>query len=86
MSDIIVRDVAVTKTGQALPLIAKNQAVSFRASFPAVKHLLVGWPAPRRPNRNRPANATDPQLGEELEAWEAASDEALRAMEDDLPE
>jgi len=86
MSETIARDVAVTKSGQALPRIEKNQAVSFLASFAAVKHLLIGSPAPRRPNRNRPIHVTDPELREELDAWEAASDEALRALEDDLPE
>jgi len=87
MSETIARDVAVTKTGQAVPRIEKNQAVSFLAPFEAVKHLLADRAAPRRPNRNRPINVViDPELRGEFDAWEAASDEAFRAMEDDLPE
>lgn len=86
MSETIVRGVAVTRTGQALPRIEKNQAVSFLIPFAAVKHLLVGYPAPRRPNRNRPINVADSELRRELDAWETASDEALEIFEDDLPE
>ncbi|MFH1266830.1 MAG: hypothetical protein ABIK89_13965 [Planctomycetota bacterium] len=86
MSETIARDVAVTKSGQAVPRIEKNQAVSFLAPFEVVKHLLADRAAPRRPNRNQPIHVTDPELRGEFDAWEAASDEAFRAMEDDLPE
>ena len=86
MSETVVRDVAVTKPSQAPPRIKKNEAVSFLVPFEAIKHLLVGQRPPRRPNRNRPMHVNDPQLQKELDAWEAASDEALEAMEDDLPE
>lgn len=86
MSNIEVHDVAEKKTGQPLPRIEKNQAVSLLIPFSQVKHLLVGQPAPRRPNRNRPILVDDPQLREEIDAWEALSDEAYQAMEDDLVE
>ncbi len=58
----------------------KASAVSFLASFHKVKHLLVGRPAPKRPNRDRPL-APDVHLREELSAWDAASDEALENLE-----
>ena len=86
MSSTEVRDVADKRTGQPLPRIEKNQAVSLLVPFPVVKHLLVGQPAPRRPNRNRPILVDDPQLREEMDAWEAASDEAFHAAEEDLVE
>jgi hypothetical protein len=86
MSNTEAQNVADKRSGQPLPRIEKNEAVSLLIPFPAVKHLLVGQPAPRRPNRNRPIPADDPQLREELDAWEAASDEAYQAMEDDLVE
>ena len=76
--------VADKRTGQPLPRIEKNQAVSLLVPFPIVKHLLVGRPAPKRPNRNRPIVVDDPQLREELDAWEAASNEALGAAEEGL--
>lgn len=82
MSSTEVRDVADKRTGQPLPRIEKNEAVSLLIPFPVVKHLLVGRPAPRRPNRNRPIVVDDPLLRQELDAWEAASDEALGAAEE----
>jgi hypothetical protein len=86
MSSIEVREVADKRTGQPLPRIEKNQAISLLVPFPVVKHLLVGQPAPRRPNRNRPILIDDPQLREELDAWEAASDEAFQGVEEGLVE
>lgn len=86
MSEAIVQELAIKKSGQAPPRIEKNQAVSYMAPFGAIKSLLEGHPAPRRPNRNRPIHVEDPELRDELGAWEAASDEAFDAMEDSLPE
>lgn len=86
MRETLVRDQAVTRSGQALPRIEKNQAVSFLADFAAVRHLFVGYRPPARPNRNRPMPVVDPQLRDELDAWDAASDEALERLESDLPE
>jgi hypothetical protein len=56
MSEIIVQEVAVKKSGQAPPRIKKNQAVSYLAPFGTIKSLLEGYPAPKRPSRNRPVN------------------------------
>lgn len=86
MSDTEVLDVADKRSGQPLPHIEKNQAVSLLIPFQAVKHLLAGQPAPRRPNRTRPIHEDDQHLREELAAWDAASDEAYQAMEDNLAE
>jgi hypothetical protein len=85
MSDS-VQELAVKKSGQSLPRVAKDQAVSFTMPFDAIKHLLQGYPAPKRPNRTGPVQPDDPELREELEAWEAASDEAFEAAESDSPE
>lgn len=86
MSEAIVQELATKKSGQAPPRIEKDRAVSYLAPFEVVKPLLEGHPAPRRPNRNRPVNLDDPELRDELGAWEAASDEAFETMEDSLPE
>lgn len=86
MSEAIVQELAVKKSGQPPPRIETDQAVSYLAPFEVVRPLLEGYPAPRRPNRNRPVNLEDPQLRDEFRAWEAASDEAFEAMEDRLPE
>ena len=77
---------ATTQPGQALPPIADDCAVSFLAPFESVKHLLSRYPPPGRPNRNRPVHEVDLQLREELDAWEAASDETLDTFENGLPE
>ena len=84
MSSTEVRDVADNRSGQPLPRIEKNQAVSLSFPFPAIKHLLIGQLAPRRPNRTKPIAVDDPQLREELDAWEAASDEAFVVIEERL--
>ncbi len=86
MSNTVVREVAAKRSGQAPPDIERNQAVSFVPAFSAVRELIGGYPAPERPNRNRPAILDDPQLREELDAWDAASDDALRETGADLPE
>ena len=86
MGETIVQDVAATRSGQAIPRIEKNQAVSFLVPFAAVKQLLVGYPAPGRPNRKQPVNVVDPELREELDAWEAASDEAFESLEEERTE
>ncbi len=84
MSSTIVRSIATKRSGQALPRIDKNQAVSLVASFDKVKPLLEGYPPPKRPNRNRPVASDDRQLQCELDAWELASDEALQSLDDSL--
>ena len=86
MSELIVKTTATTLPSEGAPGVARDRAISLCVPFAEVRHLLVKYPPPRRPNRNRPVNLTDPELRRELEAWDAASDEALRAMEDDLPE
>lgn len=86
MSEIVVHVVAKTQPGQLIPKIGANQAVSCLVPFDKVRDLLANSPPPRRPNRNRPLSAIDPVLREELGAWDAASDEALEVLEDNLPE
>ncbi len=87
MSETCVPDQVVTRPSQPIPPIGENQAVAtFLASFAAIKHLLAGYSPPARPKRNRPAVILDPQLREEIEAWEAASDQAFEKLENELPE
>jgi hypothetical protein len=86
MSEVIERTTVTTQPSRGAPQVAEDRAISLLVPFAEVKHLLASYPPPRRPNRNRPVNLPDPELRRELEAWEAASDEALQAMEDDLPE
>ena len=86
MSDAVVQEFAVTKSDQACPAIEKNQAVSITLPFAIIKRLLSGSPAPGRPSRNRPVPLVDPELRAELDAWEAASDEAFESTEGSLPE
>jgi hypothetical protein len=86
MSEITEQATGITQPSKGAPRVPKDRAISFLVPFAKVKDLLSKYPAPKRPNRNRPVNLTDPELRRELEAWEAASDEALQAMEDDLPE
>ena len=42
-----------------------------------IKHLLEGHVAPKRPNRVSPIHSEESALQAELDAWEAASDEAF---------
>jgi len=86
MCEKITTAQAITKPGQPLPPIPDDCAVSFVAPFDSVKHLLSNYPPPPRPNRNRPIQRPDAELSEELRAWDAASDEALKQFEDRLPE
>ena len=73
-----------TMPEQAVPPIAPNQAISFVARYEFVRKLVERFPSPKRPNRNRPIH--HPNLKAELEAWDAASDEALENTERDLME
>jgi hypothetical protein len=86
MSETTEQATGITQPSEGTPRVPKDRAISFLVPFAKVKNLLSKYPAPKRPNRNRPVNLTDLQLRRELEAWDAASDEALQAMEDDLPE
>ena len=86
MSKIIGQGAATTQPSKGAPEVARDRAISLLVPFAEVKQLLVKYPPPKRPNRNRPINLADPELRREFEAWEAASDEALRVMEDGLPE
>jgi len=86
MSDVFQRPVAATQPSKGPPEVAKNRAVSLLVPFAHVKHLLAKYPPPKRPNRNCPVNLGGPELRRELDAWDAASDEALRIMEDELSE
>ena len=85
MSEAEVQETAINKSSQ-VPRIESDRAVSLLLPFNQVKQLIEGYPAPRRPNRNRPTDIDDTELREEFAAWDAASDEAFEAMEDDLPE
>ena len=86
MSEAIVHNIAETRPAQKLPQVKANQAVSCLAPFETIRHLLADSPPPRRPNRNRPVGIVDSALREELDAWDAASDEALNRLETELPE
>lgn len=69
----MVKSVSVKQSSQP-PVIRNDETVS-SLSIPAVEELLLGLPAPRRPNRVRPID--EGKLREELMAWELASDEAF---------
>ncbi|HBO43969.1 MAG TPA: hypothetical protein DD670_08565 [Planctomycetaceae bacterium] len=89
MSDAIVDEMAVGKSGRTFPEIEKEQAsvaVSIMMPFVKVKHLLAEYAPPRRPSRVRPAHTGEVTLKDELDAWEAASDDAFESMESDLSE
>jgi hypothetical protein len=73
-----------TRPSVAAPEIRPNQAVSFVMSFESVKHIVASSPPLRRPNRTKPIH--DPDLMAELEAWDAASDEALENADHDMME
>lgn len=85
MSEASAQEIAINKSSQ-VPTIESDQAVSLLLPFNQVKPLIEGYPAPKRPNRNRPTDIDDAELREECAAWDAASDEAFEAMENDLPE
>jgi hypothetical protein len=76
----------VTSPGQAIPPVKGNVAVTLLVPFSKIKHLISGNPQTARPNRNRPINVVDPQLREEIAAWDAASDQALEKLEHDFVE
>jgi len=87
MSEVAEPSIAQTRPGESLPaVVEKNRSVSLLVPFEKVRHLLVKYPPPRRPNRNRPILQADSALQQELDAWEAASDETLGGFEDSLPE
>lgn len=87
MSEVAEPNTAQTRPGESLPaVVEKNRAVSLVVPFERVRHLLVRYPPPRRPNRNRPIQQADAALQQELDAWEAASDETLERFDDGLPE
>jgi len=86
MSEVVEHAVVVTQPSKGAPAVPRDRAISLLVPFAKVKHLLLKYPPPMRPNRNRPVQWTDPELCGELEAWEAASDEAFDSMEDNLPE
>jgi len=86
MNELISQENVVTRPGQAIPPVKKNIAVTLLVPFSRLKHLIIGNPQTARPNRNHPINVVDPQLSEEIAAWEAASDEALEKLEHEIPE
>jgi hypothetical protein len=86
MSEITEQATGITQPSKGAPTVPKDRAISLLVPLAKVRDLLGKYPPPKRPNRNRPVNLTAPELRRELEAREAASDEALQAMEDDLPE
>ena len=86
MSEATIRGVAETHPGQDAPPVEEGQAVSLLAPFQLVRGIISKYPPPRRPNRNRPIIEADPELREEINDWEAASDEAFEGFENSLPE
>ena len=74
-----VRIVSSAQEGVALTVGTEQ------VEFSSVKHLLSDKPL-RRPNRTKPLYDEDKELQNELDAWEAASDEALEQCEDSLSE
>lgn len=89
MSNTVVDELAVNKSGRTFPNVEQsqaNQAVSILLPFAKIKHLLECFPAPKRPSRIRPIHSNEAALRGELDAWEAASDEAFESMEGKLPE
>jgi hypothetical protein len=76
----------VTSPGQAIPPVKRNVAVTLLVPFSKIKHLISGNSQTARPNRNHPINVVDPQLREEIAAWDAASDQALEKLERDFVE
>ena len=59
MNDAVVANNVRTCPGESAPKVPGDQAVSFVAAFEAVKQIVGKYPAPKRPNRNRPANQSD---------------------------
>jgi len=78
MSEALIRSVAKTEPGQAIPKVEADQAVSGLVPFAKIRHLLADSPPPRRPNRNHPINPADPALREELDKLTPSNAELLK--------
>ena len=96
MSNIFIDEMAVNKSDRTFLEIEEssagveieessgNMAASITIPFAKVKHLLEGYAAPKRPSRVSPIHSEESALQGELDAWEAASDEAFESAESDL--
>lgn len=86
MSNTCVDEVATNKSDRTFPeeKHPANVAVSILMPFAKVKHILEGYAAPKRPSRVSPIHNDESALQGELDAWEAASDEAFESTESDL--
>jgi hypothetical protein len=69
-----------TLSGQDVPAIPPNRAVSIRLPFVAIKNIEARITQLKRPNRNHPIHVDE--LNDELSAWDSASDEAWNSIED----
>lgn len=68
-----------------MPNIAQEQSVTILLPFGHVERFIESYPAPRRPNRQRPLDPVD-DLDAELDAWDCASEEDLADFETRLSE
>lgn len=86
MNKNFIDEIAVNKSDRTFPVekTSKNTAVTISMPFSEIKHLLEGYPSPQRPNRVSPIHSEDTMLQDEIDAWEAASDEAFESTESDL--
>ncbi len=87
MSNTFVDEMAVNVSDRTFLEIEESSvdvAVSILIPFAEIKHLLEGHAAPKRPNRASPIHSEESALQGELDAWEAASDEAFESAESDL--
>ena len=81
MAETIIKNVATKISSQDAPNIDRDVAISCNPPFDSIRQLLEQGRPPHRPNRSRPADEIDPELREELDAWDAASDEALERFD-----
>jgi hypothetical protein len=81
MNNSVIAENVRTCPGEKAPQVPRDQAVSFVAAFDAVKQIVGKYRAPKRPNRNRPANqsAIDMAAAIEIAANTPALD-VLRAL------
>lgn len=62
MNNTTLIDTVRTSPAQNVPPIPKDCAISFVAAYGAIRKIVGQYPAPKRPNRNRPTNAIDAQI------------------------
>ncbi len=86
MNELAVADKVLTIPGESKPQLASNQAVSFVAAFEAIRKIVGKYPAPTRPNRNRPVMGTGRithHLSVSLEELDAHATEPVKEWLDD---